>query len=78
MSAVSIGSFARCLRSASQSCTLLGQIAGIAAIILAVLAVLMLRTSVIGKCGIYCGLGHSTYRKTPQQPPSGQSERGHV
>ena len=55
-----------------------GQIAGIAAIILAVLAVLIVRTSVTGKCGIYYGLGRSTYRKTPQQPPSGQSERRHV
>jgi Na+(H+)/acetate symporter ActP len=57
---------------------LTGQIAGIAAIILAVLAVLIVRTSVTGTCGIYYGLGRSTYRKTPQQPPSGQSERGQV
>jgi hypothetical protein len=55
---------------------LTGQIEGLAAIILAVLAVLTVRTSVTGKCGIYYGLGRSTYRKTPKQHPSEQSERG--
>lgn len=55
-----------------------GQIAGIAAIVLAMLALLILRTSVTGKCGIYYGLKLSTYRKAPQQPPSGPSERSQV
>jgi Protein of unknown function (DUF2892) len=42
---------------------LLGWVSGIAAIVLGVLAVLVLRTSVTGKCGIYYGLGLSTYRE---------------
>jgi len=44
-----------------------GLIEGIAAIILAVLAALILRTSVTGKCGIYYGLGRSTYRKESER-----------
>jgi len=55
---------------------LTGQIEGIAAIILAVLAALIVRTSVTGKCGIYYGLRFSTYHTTLQQDSSGPGERG--
>ena len=51
-----------------------GQIEGIAAITLAVLAALILRTSVTGKCGIYYGLGLSTYKKSAQQHPAVTNE----
>lgn len=55
-----------------------GQIEGIAAITLAVLAALILRTSVTGKCGIYYGLGLSTYKKPAQQLSAVENERRNV
>jgi hypothetical protein len=42
---------------------LLGWISGVAAIVLGILAVLVLRTSITGRCGIYYGLGISTYQQ---------------
>jgi len=53
---------------------LTGVIGGLAAIILGVLAILILRTSFTSKCGIYYGLGLSTHRDAshPQAPLSGE------
>lgn len=49
-------------------------IGGFAAIVLGVLAILILRTSLTGKCGIYYGLGLSTHRDNadPQAPLPGE------
>ncbi len=53
---------------------LTGMIGGFAARVLGVLAILILRTSFTGKCGIYYSLGLSTYRDAahPQAPMSGE------
>lgn len=53
---------------------LTGVIGGFAAIVLGVLAILILRTSLTGKCGIYYGLGLSTHRDNadPQAPLPGE------
>jgi hypothetical protein len=52
-----------------------GMIGGLAAIALSVLAILILRTSFTGKCGIYYGLGLSTYHDASQPQPSMSGER---
>jgi hypothetical protein len=62
-----VGSFDRIVRAIFALSVpvlyLSGLIDGTAALILGVLAALILRTSVTGKCGIYYGLGLSTYRR---------------
>lgn len=53
---------------------LTGVIGGLAAIVLGVLTILILRTSLTGKCGIYYGLGISTSRDNshPRAPLPGE------
>lgn len=53
---------------------LAGMIDGVAAIILGILAVLILRTSFTGKCGIYYGLNLSTYRQSESAPSAKSRE----
>jgi hypothetical protein len=52
---------------------LTGMIGGLTALVLGVLAILILRTSFTGKCGIYYGLGLSTHR--PSESASSPAAR---
>ncbi len=48
-----------------------GQISGVAAIILGIIAIVFLLTSIVGSCPLYIPLKISTLKPAPREPASG-------